>query len=286
MAANIFKIEGSPKAVNSYQEFCASEKNNEFKGILYFPEIFNEKPKQVIVIKEKCIVNVSFKDTYFENVRFLDVHFEKCLLLGADFQNCEFINCTFVETNTLKSNFTDTLIDPDYFKDNFDLVSDTNIAADLYHSLYKNLSDERQPGRAKESLYLMYRAEYAHLVSQLKRKKITWRKYLKKRVWHMFNNLTSGYGLKLYRVLLTLIMVVLIFSTMNYIFRDAFFEAGKICTFLDSVYFTLVTLTTLGYGDVTPFTQWGKAVITFQTGMGIVIISLFLSSITSKVVRS
>jgi len=286
MAANIFKIEGSPKKVLSYQEFRNSEKNNEFNGILFFSEIFNETPKKVIVIKEKRIVNVSFKDTHFENVRFIDVCFEKCLLFGADFQNCEFINCTFVETNTLKANFTDTLIDPDYFKDNFDLISDTNIAADLYHSLYKNLSDERQPGRAKESLYLMYRAEYAHLISQLNRKKITKKKYLKKRAWHIFNNLTSGYGLKLYRVLLTLIMVVFLFSTVNYLFRDAFFEVGKINTFLDSVYFTLVTLTTLGYGDVTPFTQWGKAIITFQTGMGIVIISLFLSSITSKVVRS
>lgn len=286
MSANIFKIEGEPVKVNSYQEFSDLDKRDEFSGILFFSDVFNENPKKVIVIKNKRIVNVSFKDTLFENVRFLDVKFEKCLLFGAEFIDCEFINCVFVETNTLKAKFQRTLISPSYFSGNFDLVSDTNIAADLYHSLYKNLSDERQPDRAKESLYLMHRAENAHLVSQLTRNKITRFDYCKKRCWHLFQFLTSGYGLKLHRVMFFLLGIVCLFSVVNYIFRENFFESGKICTFLDSIYFTLVTLTTLGYGDVTPCTQLGKAVIAFQTSMGIVVVSLFLTSLSSRIVRS
>jgi len=282
MSANIFKIEGKPISVNSFKDFMALEKSNKFLNILYMPECFNETPKKVIVIKGKLIKNVSFKDTSFENVRFIDCTFERCLLLSSIFSSCEFINCNFIKTNTLKSKFKDTLIDPCDFSENFDLKKDTNIAADLYHSLYKNLTNERQPDRAKQSLYLLYRAEYAHLTSQLERNKISKSTYYKKRIWHLFHNITSGYGLKLHRIFFTLLAVVLVFSIINFIFRDAFFGSEKIATFLDAIYFTLVTLTTLGYGDITPFTQIGRAVIMIQTIVGISVISLFLSSIASR----
>lgn len=285
MSANIFKIDGKPKEVHSYDEFKALKDIDTFASILYYPDIFNESPKKTINIRDTVFIDVSFKDTTFNNVRFARCSFERCLFLSARFNNCEFVNCKFKDTNTLKSKFTDTYIKPNIFSENFDLKEDANIAADLYHSLYKNLSGERQPDRAKESLYLMHRAENAYLSYRHSENEISTLTYYKSKLWHFFHFVTSGYGLKLYRVLLTLLFVVLTFSVINYIFRDEFFAQGNICTFFDSVYFTLVTLTTLGYGDITPTTQPGRIVIIIQTVIGISVISLFLSSITSKVVR-
>jgi hypothetical protein len=286
MSANIFKIEGNPKSVNSREEFMELEEDNIFSDILYYPDVFNDTPNRAITIKEKKIVNVSFKYTRFENVRFLDCKFRRCIFFMAQFINCEFINCSFRETNTNKSKFSGTLIDPKDFFENFDLKEDTNIAADLYHSLYKNLSNERQPDRATESLYLMHRAENAHLSSQLKRNKISKKVYRKKKVWHLFHNLTSGYGLKLYRILIALTTVIAISSIINYICRDIFFTPGDVSTPIDALYFTLVTLTTLGYGDISPCTQIGRLIITGETAIGIIIISLFLSSMASKTERA
>lgn len=286
MAANKFKISGNPTKVTTFQEFLNQEIDGVFKDVLYYTETFNLNAPKVLKQKNKIYKNVSFKDTTFSNVNFLYCEFDGCILLGAKFIDCEFIDCKFIETNTNKSQFIGTLIDPIYFKNNFDLKVDTNIAANLYHSLYKNLSNERQPDRARESLYMMHRAENAHLNSQLTRDRIKLPEFLWKKTVHLFDFLTSGYGLKLYRVLLTFIVIVLSLSLLNYFFREEFFGHGVICSFFDSLYFTVVTLTTLGYGDISPSTQIGKLVVAGEVTLGIIVISLFLTSISSRVIRS
>ncbi len=286
MAANKFSISGNPTRTDSHDEFMKQEVNGVFEDILYFTNQFNPDSSKVLKQKNKTYRNVSFKDTEFSNVSFVYCTFDGCLLLSSKFIDCEFIDCQFIDTNTNKSCFERTLIDPAYFKKNFDLKADTNIAADLYHSLYKNLSNERQPDRAKQSLYMMHRAENAHLNSQLRRKRIKFPTFLWKKLAHAFDFLTSGYGLKLYRVLLTFVFIVSFLSGINYLFRKEFFGDGVICSLLDSIYFTLVTLTTLGYGDMYPTTQTGKLVIAGEVTLGIVVISLFLTSISSRVIRT
>lgn len=286
MAANKFSISGKPIAIKSHDEFMTHENEGLFEELLYYPQEFNPEVPKVLKQKDKIYKNVSFKDTTFKNVSFLYCEFDGCLLLSSKFIDCEFIDCKFTDTNTNKAQFVETLIDPSYFRKNFDLKTDTNIAADLYHSLYKNLSNERHPDRAKQSLYMMHRAENAHLNSQLKRKRIKWPAFLWKKAVHAFEFLTSGYGLKLHRVLLTFIFFVTLISGLNYIYRDEFFGCNVIDSFLDSVYFTLVTLTTLGYGDISPTTQLGKLVVAGEVTLGIVVISLFLTSISSRVIRT
>ena len=86
--------------------------------------------------------------------------------MGGKFIDCEFVDCKFFETNTLKCKIEHCLIDSFDFEANFDLKADTNIAIDLYHSIYKNSVEEHQPERAIDSLYRMKRAERFHLKSQ------------------------------------------------------------------------------------------------------------------------
>lgn len=293
MSANNFRITG--KRVNSYDEFLRCEEKGVFKNILYYPRYFNgnntseeygEHPPKILSHRNKTYVNVSFKDTIFRNVRFLDCVFERCLLIGSRFIDCEFINCRFSNTNTHKSRFEKTLIDPDYFKSNFDLELDTNIAIDLYRSLYKNLNDEMQSSRARQSLYMMYRAENAHLDSQLDRGKITCLAFFLKKLWHIAYCPTAGYGLKLGRVPFTFALTTVLFSYINYIYRNKFFDVGAVDSFYDSMYFTVVTLTTLGYGDILPTTEIGRIVVSGEAICGIVIVSLFLTSINTRVLRT
>lgn len=56
--------------------------------------------------------------------------------------------------------------------------------------------------------------------------------------------------------------------------------------FTRMLYFSAVTITTLGYGDISPTTQISRILIASEVVLGIVVIGMFLGAVTSKVVRS
>jgi voltage-gated potassium channel Kch len=283
MSASKFTIESSKaKRIESYDSFMKEEKDKVFSYLLFYPLSFYEDTTKPLRFSGYTFKHISFNYTVFHNVGFIDCTFNDCLLMSASFKKCEFIDCTFENTNTSKARFTDTLIDPDDFSENFDLKTDTNIAVGLYQSLYKNLVNECQPKRAEKSLYLMYRAENAHLESQFKRDKITRAKFWKERIWHVFQDITSGYGLKKIKIFYSLIVTIFIFSLCNYYFSHHIFKLGDVTSLIDSIYFTLVTLTTLGYGDIVPCTPFGKVVIMIEAFIGIAIFSRFLSTLSSN----
>lgn len=284
MAANHFRIEG--KRVDSFFEFTRCENDNKFEKIQYYPNEFKSNNRQPLMMKSKKFIEVSFKDTDFFNVRFIDCSFEKCLFIGATITDCEFINCKFTETNTSKLKIKNCLIDPAIFDDNFDLEIDSNIAIDLYHSLYKNSSEVHQPEYAIESLYRMKVAERKQLDSKRKRNLIDKGTYRKEKLKHIVFDFVSGYGLRVGKVLRFLIIVIAFFTILNYALRSFIFEKWEIFTIIDSFYFTCVTITTLGYGDISPDTQAGKIFIVIQALSGFVVISLFLSAVANRALRS
>src|SRR5699024_4838088 len=184
MSANSFKVEGL--RVDSQEEFTRLESDNCWRNLLYYPEEFRSANRHPVVFTSKVFESVSFKDTDFKNIRFVRCEFRQCLFAGASFSDCEFIDCRFLKTNTSKLRIHRTLLSPVDFKDNFDLIYDTNIAIGLYQALYKNASDEHQPEHAIESLYQMERAKNAHLDSQKKREVITNVDYIKGKISHWF----------------------------------------------------------------------------------------------------
>lgn len=218
-------------------------------------------------------------------INFIRCEFYRCLFIGASFKDCQFIDCRFVETNTSKLRVYRTFLDPRDFDQNFDLIGDTNIAIGLYHALYKNASEEHQPEHAIESLYRMKRAETAHLDSQRNRDRITRRQYLTQKSAHWLYNFVSGYGFRPARVVRLLLLVIGVFSILNFTFDTCIIGPTKNLSVIDSIYFTVVTITTLGFGDITPLTQIGRLFVTFQALAGFVVISLFLAAVASVALR-
>ena len=80
-------------------------------------------------------------------------------------------------------------------------------------------------------------------------------------------------------VLFGLIFALLIFGV-NGITGRQFFVQNPTPTFADFVYFSFVVLTTLGFGDLTPATDGGKAVVAFEALLG----QLFLVTVVSRLV--
>jgi len=54
------------------------------------------------------------------------------------------------------------------------------------------------------------------------------------------------------------------------------------CGFIDSMYFSAVTVTTLGYGDILPITPIGKVLASIHAVSGVCLIGLFLNSLSER----
>jgi voltage-gated potassium channel len=74
----------------------------------------------------------------------------------------------------------------------------------------------------------------------------------------------------IYRLLLIAAFSALTLGTVFYHFVEHL-------TWLDAYYFSVITLTTVGYGDITPHTAAGKIFTTFYVMFGIGIITTFIS---------
>ena len=74
-------------------------------------------------------------------------------------------------------------------------------------------------------------------------------------------------------------MFVLLYVSAGLFFT---FEAGQnpdITTFDDAVYFSLVTVTTVGFGDITPVTKTGQVIVMFIILAGIFSIPVYMSTL-------
>lgn len=87
-------------------------------------------------------------------------------------------------------------------------------------------------------------------------------------MWH--NAYMEGFNKHIYRVLLVAAVGMIALGTVFYHFIEGW-------RWLDSYYFSVVTLATVGYGDFTPKTDIGKLFTTFYILSGVGIITAFIS---------
>lgn len=283
MSANHFQVDGT--RINSFDEFIRLECNCCWKNLHYYPEHFGPESRIHHVFQGKTFSEISFKNSDLVKVKFVRCTFKRCLFLGARCDSCEFVDCKFIETNTSKCKFSSCLVDPKQFDGNFDLLDDTNIAIDLYHSLYKCSVEEHQPEYAVYSLYRMKEAEFKHLDSQFKRNTISKKEFYSKKTRSFLHREISGYGLRFGKIARFAIFVTVFFTLFNFFFEAHIFADCKVNGIVDAFYFTVVTMTTLGFGEITPVTTFGKLLISLQAIAGFTVLSVALAGVANKAIR-
>jgi len=76
---------------------------------------------------------------------------------------------------------------------------------------------------------------------------------------------------KIYKLLVALVLATLATGTIVFHYVEKF-------PWVDSYYFSVITLSTVGYGDFTPHTTFGKIFVTFYIFVGVGIITTFISA--------
>jgi voltage-gated potassium channel Kch len=84
----------------------------------------------------------------------------------------------------------------------------------------------------------------------------------------------------------TIVIALALTTFMNFEFRDEFglsLNGETISTWSEAFYFTTVSLTTLGYGDITPTTSLGRLVASIQSIFGFSLFALLASMFFRRV---
>ena len=103
-------------------------------------------------------------------------------------------------------------------------------------------------------------------------------KYLLLFTGSKINSIVWGYGLRPVRVLGVSLSVVLLFAVIYYFYGPP----GAKNDPLASIYFSTVTFTTLGYGDIKPIDETIRILCGIQALVGASLMGLFVGSIARK----
>jgi len=89
---------------------------------------------------------------------------------------------------------------------------------------------------------------------------------------HGSNNFLTRYQ---FRLLALVALITISLGTIIYHMIEKF-------DWIDSFYFSVITLTTIGYGDITPKTDVGKLFTVFYVIIGISIIGAFINALVRR----
>ncbi len=196
---------------------------------------------------------ISFQDAIIENISMNPLNLQENALI--DFGNARLRN-TYIEREDVEGHIKQ------------EQASDFEEAKKVYLRLKNNFDSL---GRYNDESWAFQKEK------EMERKSYFNNKQYLKWIGSKFLSLLYGYGERLERPLLLAVTTVLVwaFFYMNVGILDASRQV-IIKNFWDSLYFSMVTFTTLGYGDFRPLTGVGRIIAGCEAILGVILIALFI----------
>lgn len=237
-------------------------------------------------IRNKQFSNFSLAKTEIKDIEFQNCTFVDCLFMGSTFANCRFTDCKFTRCNVHRFELRNVFVHPNTFAKCIPSKKYANIGVHLFQELLRNSRLQAQPDYADEAQYMFRR--WQRFLNQDELAKVSgWRKTWK--VGAILKGLAFefflGSGVRLRNLAGTTAALLLIFTFAHWNFR---YELGldgaetRIHDLWDAFYFTTVTLTTLGYGDITPTTEIGRILVACEALLGFVLLATLASTVFRK----
>ncbi len=287
----------SPNVLKSQAQFYDHlEKSDQLKNAIYEPgDLTKLVAGRTQRIENMSFEKVSFSKTSITEVIFRNCDFIDCQLIGTQLRDCEFHDCRFIRTNTHKISLSNTYLNPLSFKKCLDRRKHQNIGVHLYQALMNNSRDAEQIEFERDAQFLFLR--WKRFQDGYEFRKI-WSKASKRSDYFAASNKGLGVlqrflweklfgcGIRLRYYMLTVFFTIFMASILNFQFRNELgleIDEETISSWSEAVYFTTVSLTTLGYGDITPTTELGKWIASFQSIVGFSLFALLASMLFRRV---
>lgn len=289
MLANFFRLPGEPVSIDGDEFLKLTDAGGEIRGIVYEPPtlVGPSFPRRERI--ENChFIEVSLSKTSIERFEFINCTFNSCLFIGTIFRECRFSECKFIDCNTHRIEFVDVFVSPLAFASSLDRRRHQNIGVHLYQELLNNSRRQSQPDFAQDALFEFrrwLRFEKKYLMSQpgvplRSRCRLGFQVLLS---W--MADILFGYGIHFGSYLRTASILALFLAWMNWYFISAFglkIDQHSSHKFVDAFYFTIITLTTVGYGDITPQSLLGRLIISGEAVAGFFLLAVLASMIYRK----
>lgn len=272
----------------------------QFLNCSFFNVIFESCNMFSLHIKWSNLIKVDFTNTYMKGANFIGNSYDEVKLID----NCNLMDSIIDKTN---SNMDISFINEhSYTKLNYG-----SYIGSFNYSLNKNNDIVNLKSKNR---YLKISYSYMDFGEQFLRNhvsgkygicfyesRIAFHRTLKgkKKIRSLLSNLICGYGEKPYRSIIVTIVMIFIFSLI-YMFTGLKTPLGEIgysylkidftlnslvITFLYSLYFSVATFSTVGYGDLVPCNIWGIFFSMVEIILGITMVGIWTSTLVRKMTR-
>jgi len=288
-----------PKIIKTQSEFLKLLKTSDHIHNALYRDDFLRRPEgnPKLKINGKKFERVSFSKTELTDVSFTDCDFIDCLFIGTTINNCGFRNCRFEMCNVFKIEIASTYIDPRCFSKCLDTKKHRNIGVHLYQRLMKNSNNEDQVEHERIAHFLFLKwMRYLDLDRASSSKKDKEYFSFVKHLLSWFSRWSweqiFGSGLRIRIYLRTVFLAIATLSFASYSLQSYLGlersntgpeKSSEFLTILDAAYFTIISLTTLGYGDITPTTEVGQIYSALQAMVGFSMFAIAASMIFARI---
>ena len=289
-------LSGAVSFTSQEQFYDHLKRSNHLRDTRYEPDLLDKQPADRTRILGTTFERVSFSKTTIKGIIFRDCTFDSCQFVGSIIVNCEFHKCKFISTNTHKISISQSYIDPRSFDKCLTPHKHQNIGVHLYHELLHNSRKLDQIEFERDARFYFLRWKRFQDVYELSR---LWKSSATRRdcsaamsisttfclrwLWEKF----FGSGSRIRYFIRTALLTELLFIFVNYTFRESLGltrNGTPLSSVWESLYFTTISLTTLGYGDVIPSTTLGMMVAAIQSVIGFFLFVFLASMLFRRIV--
>lgn len=264
------------------------------------------------------LANCLFADTNLSGADLIGAKFRSCDFIGCDLRGANLARATLTHCSLSHSDLRQAWLTEAFFKET-DFIGALLFEAVLWNAdldgakqiKKKNFLQSSKSGRShshyrvseKDALvaHESYRALKHYFYANGLYEDASWagyreltmerRHFLKKRDLRFFPSLMmdllSGYTEKPNRVIMASLAIVLIFAGIFYLFNvpvpSSLASESRPTTFWESLYFSFITFTTVGYGDFTPRpVVWFRLLACIEAFSGPFMAGLYIFTLTRR----